>query len=68
MYSELKPWQLALIVLLFPPVGAYFVCSCPHIKLWIKILAVVYFVAVLLTVLSLRLPVGTVHINAERLN
>jgi len=68
MDSELKPWQLVLMVLLFPPIGAYFVCSRPHIKPWIKILTVIYFVAVLLTVLSMRLPAGTVHINAEKLS
>lgn len=67
MGNQMKSWQLVLLVLLLPPVGVCIVCSRPDIRIWIKALAVMYFVCIILTVLTLRLPVGDVTISAEKL-
>lgn len=64
MFSELKPWQLAAMLLLFPPVGAFCICTSPLAARWQKIAALVYCVLVLWLLLSLRLPVGEVVVDA----
>jgi len=65
MNPSLSAWQYALLLILVPPVGAFLVCTSGHIRTSIKIMAVVYCAAVLLILLTLRMPAGRIHIDAE---
>jgi len=67
MISEFTPWQLVLLLVLFPAVGAYFICTRDDISRWIKIVALTYCAVAFIVILSLRRPVGDVIINAEPL-
>ncbi len=67
MENQLSTWQLVLLVLFLPPIGVYFVCTRPDIRLPFKIAAVIYFLAAFIAALSIRRPVGEVYIDAERL-
>ncbi len=64
MFGELKPWQMAAMLLLFPPVGAFCICTSGLAARWHKIAALVYCALVFLILLSLRRPVGEVIIDA----
>jgi|GEM_PF-1828339 len=68
MGYQLKTWQLVLLVILFPPVGTYFVCTRPKIGIAPKIFALLYTCVALLCTLLLKLPAGTPEINAVSLN
>lgn len=65
MKNDFTPMQYILLVLLLPPVGAFFVCRRSAAPFWCKLAAVGYCVAVLLLLLLIRAPVGTVSIDAR---
>lgn len=64
MGGDFKPWQLALLVLLFPAVGAFLVCSRSDIALWLKAAALVWLALSFVILLTLRMPAGDVIIDA----
>lgn len=64
MHSELKPWQLVVLLLLFPPVGTFFVCLRGNTPVWCKIAAAVYCLVVFIALLTLRRPAGDIFIIA----
>jgi len=64
MHTQLKPWQLVLLMLLFPAVGTFFVCSRDDIDSRLKIAAGAYCFILLLVILMLRRPAGQLIIDA----
>ena len=68
MGEELRSWQLLLLLVLLPPVGAYMICLREEIALWKKLAAAVYCAALLIFLLCARPPLGEVVIEAEPWN
>ena len=60
--------QYILLLVLVPPVGAFCICTAEHVRPRFKLLSVLYCAAVLLFVLTLRMPAGRIHIDALPLN
>lgn len=68
MNRRLSLRQYILLLILAPPIGAFLICTAEHIQSRYKILAAVYCAAVFLIILTLRLPAGEIHIDAQPLN
>ena len=66
--SGLKIWQLAVLLLVMPPIGAYAICLRPDIPKWAKLCAASYSAAVIILLLCVHPPAGEVIIDAEPWN
>ncbi len=68
MNRKLTLPQYLLLLLLLPPIGAFLICTADHIRPCFKIFAVLYCFAVLLLLMTIRLPKGAIYIDATALN
>lgn len=54
--NELEVWKLVLLLVILPPVGAYFVWTRKGAGKWHKALALLWAAAVMLLLLTARAP------------
>ena len=62
--TKLAVWQLVLLMIAAPPIGAYFVCVSEDIPRWIKLASVVYCIVLLYFLLTMSTHSDAVTISA----